>query len=435
MENIYARDSFHAVSKKHETGLNFFWYGFVLFTVFYTLSTTQSTYVSAAMCQAVQILGLGLVIMGAVQLMSFKFDNQYLQMVFTVYLLYSISTVLRGAEYDFNSLKKMFLDVSFGALPYITPLVILLPRKIGFYKKIFTSLIIMGGFFLLFTVLFYNVLHDPDRLNLLSLGMIENFAGLLALPAGFILLTYLYHAGEKDLLGLGKKNIFALLVMMVALFFAIYRARRGLIFMCVSTLAFIGMIYLISYKKKALIIMLSVAFIAAASIFFAGRKTPAIFNFVLERGDEDTRTGVEEYMYADMSTTDWIIGKGINGEYYCPIVENVNDASGYRDNIETGYLQMILKGGVVSVVLLLLILVPAVYKGLFGSRNILSKAAAIWILLWIVYEYPIIGVGFTMHYILVWISVGICFSKKITSMSDMSIKYYLQNKKQLTVKI
>ena len=171
---------------------------------------------------------------------------------------------------------------------------------------------------------------------------------------------------------------------------------------------------------------MGVIFIGFIALFMAGRKTPAMFSFLVDRGEEDTRSGVEVYMYADMSTTDWIIGKGINGEYYCPIVDNVNDATGYRAYIETGYLQIILKGGVLGLALLLLILIPAIYKGLFKSRNILSKAAAIWILLWILYEYPTIGFNFSMHYILVWICVGICYSKKIRKMADSTIKFYLQ---------
>ena len=131
-------------------------------------------------------------------------------------------------------------------------------------------------------------------------------------------------------------------------------------------------------------------------------------------------------MYADMTTNDWIIGKGINGKYFCPTIDNVNDATGYRESIETGYLQIILKGGLVSLTLLLLILIPAVYKGLFNSKNVLSKSAAIWIFLWIIYLKPIVGNTFSMHYLIVWIAVGICYSKKIRNMSDITIKSYLQ---------
>lgn len=426
-KEIFSTDASLVVSKKQTGSLYLFWYGIAIYTIFYTLSTTNNIYISAALCQGIQIIGFLLIIAGAATLIKFKFDNQYLQLVFTLFLLYSISIVLRGSSYDFNSLKIMFLEAGSGAMPYLVPIVALLPRKIGAYKNIFQVLLILGVTFIICVILFYNILHDPDRLNQLSLGLVENFSGLLAIPVGFVLLTYFYHSQKKDFLDLGWKNIFAGVVLLVALFFAIYRARRGLIFICGTTIAAILMIYFISTKKKALVITLLIVFLAAVTLFMAGRKTPAIFNFLIDRGEEDTRTGVEEYMYADMSSTDWIIGKGINGEYYCPIVDNVNDPSGYRQNIETGYLQMILKGGIVNVALLLLILVPAAFKGIFKSKNILSKAAGMWILLWIIYEYPIIGVGFSMHYILVWISVGICYSKKISKLSDNTIKYYLQN--------
>ena len=51
------------------------------------------------------------------------------------------------------------------------------------------------------------------------------------------------------------------------------------------------------------------------------RLDKSIFGFAIDRGNEDTRTGVEEYFYNDMNTKDWILGRGINGEYYCPDIE------------------------------------------------------------------------------------------------------------------
>ena len=100
-----------------------------------------------------------------------------------------------------------------------------------------------------------------------------------------------------------------------------------------------------------------------------------------------------------------LIGKGINGKYYCPGIDK-DDTTGYRTVIETDYLQLILNGGLVFLILLLLILIPAIILGIFYSKNMLSKAAAIWILLWICYLYPARVTTFSLHYILVWISVG-----------------------------
>jgi hypothetical protein len=428
-KNIYIGENLFTVSKKTETSLNLFWYGTIVYIVFFVLAAAETSFISPANCQAFQIIGFLGMAVGGYDLIKFKFDSEYQKILFIFNLLYSATIVLRGAEYNKDAIKQMFLDPTYGILPYFASVVMLLPKNISAYKKVFNVLLILGGFFLISVVVFYNILHDYDWLNLVSQSLVENLSVFLALPIGFLLLNYIYFSGKKTLLRIGIKNMFAILVILVTLFFAIFRARRGLIFMCASTMACVGMIYIISTKQKMLIIFVAVILVAVASVSVSDIKLPAIFNFLAERADKDTRTGVEVWMYADMSPSDWVIGKGIKGKYYCPIVENVNDAegAGYRDNIETGYLQIILKGGILSLGLLLLLFIPAVYKGFFKSKNVLSKAASMWIFLWIVYLYPAGGIVFTMNYLLVWIAVGICYSDKIRNMSDDNIKTYLMN--------
>lgn len=163
---------------------------------------------------------------------------------------------------------------------------------------------------------------------------------------------------------------------------------------------------------------LFVASLYASSIY--NIKDSKIFGFLASRGTEDTRTLVELYFYDDMKENDWIFGKGIAGKYFCPDIEE-NQETNYRYLIETGYLQMILKGGLINLILLLLILIPAVLLGFFNSKNILSKAAAIWILLFLFKSYPTIATTFDVSYALVWFSVGICYSKQLRNMTDSDI--------------
>ncbi len=427
-KKLYPGDNLLTVSKKQETSLHLFWYGFLIYMVFFVLAAAETSFLSAANCQALQILGFMAMVMGSSGLMNFKFDDNYLKQLFIINLLYSVTIVLRGSQYDKDALKQMFLDPTFGIMPYFASLVLLLPRNIGVYKKVINVLLILGGIFLISVVIFYNTLHDYDRLNLVSQGLVENLSVFLALPIGLVVFNSIYFGGKKTFLGIGAKNIFAIVVLLVTLFFAIFRARRGLIFMCASTAACVGMIYIMGTKKKALIIAVAIILAGAGALFITSFKEHSMFSFLIERGEEDTRSGVEDWMFADMSSADWVIGKGIKGKYYCPIVENVNDAegAGFRDNIETGYLQIILKGGILSLALLLLTFIPAVYKGLFKSKNVLSKAAAMWVLLWIVYLYPSGGIVFTMNYVAVWIAVGICYSQKIRNLPDSTIKNYLQ---------
>ncbi len=417
-----------ATSKKQESGLSMFWNGIIVYMVAYAMSATREVYVSAAICQGFQLIGLMMIVAGAVQVSKYKFDSPYLQTLVSLYLVYVTTIIFRGAEYDSNSLKQMLFSVGKGVLPYFTPVVLLLPRNMAMYRKMFRATVILGLFYILFVFLFYSTIHDPDRLNLVALELVEVFFGILAFGCAYVLLAFKYHTGKKGLSAIGKYNIISILVMIIALFFAIYRARRGLIFICATSLAAVSLWYFINARNKAMIIVMSVVMAATITIYFAGRQAPAMFNFLLDRGEEDTRTGVEDYMYADMSSTDWIIGKGFKGQYFCPVIDNVNDPSGYREDIETGYLQIILKGGMIHIILLLLIMVPAMYMGIFKSRNILSKASATWILLWMVYEYPTVGFGFILQYILVWISVGICYSPTLRNSRDEVIEYYLKAK-------
>jgi len=150
-----------------------------------------------------------------------------------------------------------------------------------------------------------------------------------------------------------------------------------------------------------------------------------LFSSLMERGTADTRTNVELCLYADMELLDWIVGKGMNGTYYCPNIEE-NDSIDYRTGIESDYLNTILKGGIIYLALCLLIMIPAVFKGLFQSRNLLSKAAAIWILLYLLYLYPAPVSKFNANYLLVWMSVGICYSKMIRQLPETLVFSYFR---------
>jgi hypothetical protein len=252
------------------------------------------------------------------------------------------------------------------------------------------------------------------------MGYAEALFSYFSLPLGFLLMTYIYQSK--------KKRWFAFIVMIISLYFLISRARRGAMFISVTTLAGAGMVYLIYTKRTVLVIILSVFFVLISSVFASNIKLPSMFDFLMSRKDEDTRTPVENDMKADMKQIDWLVGKGITGTYYSvSVIDDINDLSGQRSVIETGYLQMMLKGGIISVFLLALILVPGVYLGLFKSTNVLCKGAGMFNLLWMVYTYPTIVNQFNIYYIMVWISVGICYSPKIRNMSDNTIKKYLRD--------
>jgi len=120
---------------------------------------------------------------------------------------------------------------------------------------------------------------------------------------------------------------------------------------------------------------------------------------------------------------DWVIGRGMRGEYYSPTMEDGN----FRGTIETDYLNMILKGGLINLVLLLMILVPAIFNGIFRSKNTLSKAAGLWIFIWLLNTYPSTVQVFSLYYMLVWICAGICYSTTIRNIPEKFLITYFQS--------
>ena len=81
-------------------------------------------------------------------------------------------------------------------------------------------------------------------------------------------------------------------------------------------------------------------------------------------------------------------------------------------------------------VLYLLIAGPAIILGIFFSNNLLSKASGIWILISLISLYPATVNSFILSFLMVWISVGICYSKRIRVLSDATLKEAFNNPAQ-----
>lgn len=415
MNKVLIENQFYLTNKQY-SNLNLFGAGFLIYDAGSVISGTPNP--NFIICQLFQTLGLLLIIPGTINLVRFEIRNQHLKFFFVIYCLWSLLIILRGIQFDFSSLKNMLFDSGFGIFPYFVPLILLFPQKLELYEKLFKFILIFGIFSFLYDIVFIKSLINSDRESLVSLNTVENASGLIT-PCGFILFTYGYHSSKTKLIAVG--------VIIVALLFAIYRARRGYIFKCSSILIVAYFTYLFSSKKKIVVIYLS-SVVMLAGIFYVNRLYKvdnSIFSYLVERGDADTRTGVELYFYDDMKTKDWIIGRGINGKYYCPGIEE-NGVTVYRSIIETGFLQTILKGGLISLGLFLFIAIPAIFKGFFNSKNLLSKAAAIWILLGIIYSYPGIIQYFSLYYLMIWISIGICYSKNIRNIPESIMIEYFQ---------
>src|SRR5690606_5868797 len=182
-------------------------------------------------CGLLQIFGMLLLVPSAARLMEFKFGSEYQKVFFVLFVFWAIIIVIRGLEMDADIFRGLVLNPWFGGFFYFVPLIMLFPKKLIYYKKVIDVIVILGVVYVVFDFMFISNLMEPDIENIRSRSIVEYFSKNLAVPVSFILLTYVYHSK--------KKNIFAIGILLLTLFFALVRARRGLIFMTVGPLFFV----------------------------------------------------------------------------------------------------------------------------------------------------------------------------------------------------
>jgi hypothetical protein len=418
----YTTDNILVVDHKVLKMFNLFWLGFIIYTAAYMQFAIVQTNLS---WNKIQLLGLLLIGIGTVGLIRFRIEDAYLRGIYILYCGWLLYTVSRGFQLDRVFLFDNLFNGWYGLLPYFAPVVLLFPNNIFYLKKLFAVIIILGVVYLAFSLLYRGELLSGDSDNITSLAAVEMFSKTLSIPCGFLVLTYIYHPKNKKL--------FAFFIVCLTVLLALIRGRRGLTFISASYLFCFFIIYVYANRAKLSTLLFSfilIGFVSFGAFTVYSINKKGAFSLITERMGEDTRSTVEECFYSDMKTEDWIVGRGMVGEYFCPGVDESSQVSYtyYRRLIETDYLNIILKSGLIGLGLLVLILIPAIIKGFFYSRNLLSKAAAIWILLWMIDLYPANVSTFTLNYLLVWISVGICYSKTIRYMPEDEVKEILSFK-------
>lgn len=404
--------------------INIFLAGYLLYSFAFVLNRTSPSYLIIIANELLCFIGAGMVTLSLIMSIRLKDTvNGYLKMIVVLLIIWFYVLAAWSMKPDFTFFKSMLFGGESSLMTYFVPLVVLIPNKLQFIKKAMTAAVILGVIYFLFLVLFKDVIFKFYGNSVENNRYVfEYCAKWLSLCGGFLILTFSYQSK--------KVRIFSIVLVLAMLLVAVFRARRAIMFMSVVPLLMATVIYISKSRYKLLAIIASI-FVGIGILFFAIQAYESnqggLFGNLESRIDQDSRSGVEVCLVNDFTFTDWIVGRGFAGKYFCPNVDNNYEVVGYRSMIETDYLMIILKNGSIYLLLLLLVLVPAVFKGIFRSQNILSKAAGCWILFWIICLYPANVFGFSMNYLLVWLSVGICYSKEIRNIPDEQLKEYFLN--------
>jgi hypothetical protein len=357
------------------------------------------------------ITALGFLIYSSSKLINdFGFENDYFKSIFFIFILYEGIIIIRGLSFSTEDLTT-YLRQSNIFWPFLVPLFVFFDKSAAGIIKMIKYIFIFGMCFLLFSICFPTlVMYRPNA---------EILIPVLAVPCGFLLLNATY-------LNNTKVNI-CFLVLFIATLVYTYLARRN----GVLTLAgFIIVGYLVNVLNRSTSVLFKVLPVLSGLCLLVYSSLPR-FSWQLtqklnERLNEDSRSGLFDLFFADMRNS-MVFGKGMNGTYFYPMDGGLQDDGifyndvVFRNNIENGYLQLLLSGGIVHIVLFVLVLLPAAFLGVFRSSNQFSKACGVMIFLWMldmfVYGLP----ALYLHYILVWICVGICYKSSIRQKSNAEI--------------
>lgn len=340
-----------------------------------------------------------------------KFNTQLTGNFFYLFLIFwTLVIILRAGTLNYDFFRSIFLS-PYVLLPYLFPFV---ARYFTIYdfRKILVLLQYCCLAFLLFVLLFFLITPGDFRK---SLGFVEDLNKYLAFPVIFGLLSF-------KQLNKNQKFIF-LAVFFIGFLIAIYTARRSLSWTFSWALLFF--IYAnyneakvsVVRKIKFYLIILSVA---VGFYILYQKYEESLFGNLIEKINADTRGTVLSDFEKDMKIEDWIFGKGIGGEYKLldTDLKITNDLKTTRNIIEAGYLNLVLKGGYIYLILLGIIYFTAIYRGLFVSKNNLGKAFALFIMIHVVELYPAGIITFNIRFLLIWFAISMLWNKKFLNMND-----------------
>ena len=343
------------------------------------------------------------------------------RVIFYLLTIYILSVLLRWGDVPITKVTVIrIVTDKYGVMGFLTPLIVFLGSKRINIQTIFRLSYISSLIGILFILFNFKEIFLTSHMSLLTgawsdirddvnMGQIP---GYFTLPSAFLLMSYKFAPPKYIKIGF--------IGLILSLATAILYGRRSYIAFHLIYLIFIGYMYFFTNKKskwKKVFIILSVLILV--SITAASFADLSAFNVLADRFNQNTRSGVEDYFFTDFKgkTLDWIFGRGINGTYYCPVL----DGQSYRNVIETGYLQFILKGGLILLFLYVYILLKGAFLGFFRSKNTICKAMSLFLFANVIFLFSGNTLEFSFRQILTWCCVMLCYSTSFRNLSEQML--------------
>ena len=168
--------------------------------------------------------------------------------------------------------------------------------------------------------------------------------------------------------------------------FLLIGERAILIYFSLSLLGFFGVKMHFLNIAWSLILLAGIS-VSLAIIIYSLYYGVSIFEILqdlyFDTNDmaQDTRSFIFYELSEDLTRNhEWIYGKGMLGVCYSPFFDsstNPNADSAYRIGLEVGFLQYLLKGGLLYLSLIMLTFLGAIYNAFFKSKSKFIKTIGV----------------------------------------------------------
>jgi hypothetical protein len=193
----------------------------------------------------------------------------------------------------------------------------------------------------------------------------------------------------------------------------------------------------INFSKKLVNIVIFCVLMIPFYLLYIGVKGENVFGEALgdngqggyaqENLQADTRTFLYVEVFQDLKMNKaFLFGKGVNAGYLSESFQTLN-----RTIVEVGFLQILLKSGIVGFILYMTMIVSAIFKAMNNSKNKFMEYLALLLLGYVLMFFIENILAFNMLNVMIWIVVGMCHSQELRELSDEEIRNLFLNVRPL----
>jgi hypothetical protein len=225
-------------------------------------------------------------------------------------------------------------------------------------------------------------------------------------------------------------------VIAVTVIFTSITNRAGVLRISISYMIII-IFYLVlelNVNKKIINAIVILALVIPFYLLYLGASGKDVFKMVLGENIEggyrqenlrsDTRTFLYVDVFRDIKINNaYLFGKGINAGYASDDFETYN-----RLSVEVGFLQILLKTGIVGFIMYITLIVTAIFKAINTSRNLFIKYLGMLLSGYVLMFFIENMILFNLLNIITWVIVGMCHSRELRELNDEEIKELFSGK-------